>query len=126
MNSPKQPPLSKPEPLGFPAVHFELQNVQAFALEHRPEVLAAAQKIEAAKAKLEAAKREWIPEPNLRVEASRYNDAAQGVSEVMAGVSGNIPWLNRLKYKAAIEKSNQMKAAAKFELAAAHKETLVL
>jgi len=124
MNRPAQAPLSKPEPLGFPAVHFDLERVQAFALDHRPEVLTAARKIEAARAKLEAAKREWIPEPSLRVEASRYNDAGQAVSEVMAGVSVNIPWLNRRKYKAAIEEASQMKAAAEFELDAAHKETL--
>jgi len=87
-------------------------------------VLTALRKIEAAKAKLEAAKREWIPEPSLRVEASRYNDAGQAVSEVMAGVSVNIPWLNRRKYNAAIEEANQMKAAAEYELDAARKETL--
>jgi len=124
MNRPAQAPLSKPEPLGFPAVHFDQQRVQTLALDHRPEVLTAARKIEAARAKLEAAKREWIPEPSLRVEASRYNDAGQGVSEVMAGVSVNIPWLNRRKYKAAIEEASQMKAAAEFELDAARKETL--
>jgi cobalt-zinc-cadmium efflux system outer membrane protein len=126
MNRPAQAPLPKPEPLGFPTVHFDLQSVQAFALDHRPEVLTAARKIEAAKARLEAAKREWIPEPSLRVEASRYNDAGQAVSEVMAGVSVNIPWLNRRKYKAAIEEANQMKAAAEYELEAARAETLGL
>ena len=124
MNRPAQAPLSKPEPLGFPAVHFDLQRVQAFALDHRPEVLTAVRKIEAAKARLEAAKREWIPEPSLRIEASRYNDAGQAVSEVMAGFSVNIPWLNRRKYKAAIEEASQMKAAAEFDLDAARKETL--
>ena len=126
MNRPAQAPLPKPEPLGFPTVHFDLQSVQAFALDHRPEVLTAARKIEATKARLEAAKREWIPEPSLRVEASRYNDAGQAVSEVMAGVSVNIPWLNRRKYKAAIEEANQMKAAAEYELEAARAETLGL
>ena len=103
-----------------------MEQVQALALANRPEVLSAARKIEAAKARLEAAQREWIPEPSLRVEASRYNDAGQAVSEVMAGVSVNIPWLNRRKYKAAIEEAKQMKAGAEYELEAARNETLGL
>jgi len=126
MNRPAQSPLAGPVPLGFPMVHFELEQVQALALTNRPEVISAARKIEAAKARLEAARREWIPEPSLRVEASRYNDAGQAISEVMAGVAVNIPWLNRRKYKAAIEEANQMKASAEYELEAARNETLGL
>jgi cobalt-zinc-cadmium efflux system outer membrane protein len=126
MNRPAQAPVGKPASLGFPTMHFELDQLQALALTNRPEVLGAARKIEAAQARLEAARREWIPEPNLRVEASRYNDAGQAISEVMAGVSVNIPWLNRRKYKAAIEEANQMKASAEYELEAARNETLGL
>jgi len=92
-------------------------------LTNRPEVLSAARKIEAATARMEAARREWIPEPSLRVEASRYNDAGQAISEVMAGFSVNIPWANRRKYKAAIEEANQMKISAEYELEAARNET---
>src|SRR5205807_1209952 len=107
-----------------PMVHFELEQLQALALTRRPEVLSAARKIEAAKARLEAARREWIPEPSFRVEADRYNDAGQAISEVNAGISINIPWLNRRKYKAAIEEANQIKAGAEYELEAARSETL--
>src|SRR5579859_5870808 len=124
MNRPAQSPLPKPESLEFPAVHFELAHVQALALANRPEVLSAARKIDAAKSRLEAARREWIPEPSLRVEASRYNDSAPAVSEVMAGVSVNIPWLNHRKYKAAIEEASQMKISAEYEVEAARSETL--
>src|SRR5205807_8629379 len=37
MNRPAQAPLAKPASLGFPAVHFELEQVQALALANRPE-----------------------------------------------------------------------------------------
>lgn len=124
MNRPAQSPLPKPVSLGFPVMHFELESIQSLALTNRPEVLSAARKIEAAKARLEAARREWIPEPSLRLEADRYNDAGQAISEVNAGVSINIPWLNRRKYKAAIEEAIQMKASAEYELEAARTETL--
>jgi cobalt-zinc-cadmium efflux system outer membrane protein len=126
MNRPAQSPLPKPVSLGFPVMHFELESIQALALTNRPEVLSAARKIEAAKARLEAARREWIPEPSLRVEADRYNDAGQAISELNAGISINLPWLNRRKYKAAIEEANQMKASAEYELEAARNETLGL
>jgi cobalt-zinc-cadmium efflux system outer membrane protein len=49
---------------------------------------------------LELARREWIPDPTVSVEAQRYNGASQGVSEVSAGVSFNVPWLNGKKYRA--------------------------
>ena len=56
--------------------------------------------VTAAKAKLELAKREWIPDPTISVEAQRYNGASQVASEVDAGVSFNVPWLNGKKYRA--------------------------
>ena len=106
--------------------HLDMGHLQITALEHRPELLMARKKIEAAEARMAAAKREWVPDPNLRVEASRYNDSGQAVSEVIAGVSVNIPWLNRRKYKAAIEEARQMKISAEYELESAQKETLGL
>jgi cobalt-zinc-cadmium efflux system outer membrane protein len=123
MNRPAQASVPRPAPLGIPNIHFGLEPLQSLALEHRPEVLTASLKIEAAKARLEVAKRLWIPEPSLRAEASRYNDSAQGVSEVIAGVSINIPWLHPQKYRAAIEEANQMKIAAEYELESARNET---
>ncbi len=126
MNRSAQSPLPRPEELRPPMLGLELTPLQNLALTNRPELLMARKKIEAAEAKLGAARREWIPDPNLRVEASRYNDASQAASEVMAGVSINLPWFNRRKYKAAIEEAREMKNAAEYELESARKETLGL
>src|SRR6266478_1808148 len=126
MNRPAQSPLPRPEEMRLIRLGVELAPLQSLALTNRPELMMARKKIEAAEAKLAAARREWIPDPSLRVEASRYNDASQAASEVMAGVSINLPWFNRRKYKAAIEEANQMKAAAEYELESAQKETLGL
>ncbi len=126
MNRRAQAPLPRPaEMLPF-TLALELDPLQSLALTNRPELLMARKKIEAAEARLAAARREWIPDPSLRVETSRYNDASQAASEVMAGVSINFPWLNRRKYKAAIEEASQMKLSAEFELESAQKETLGL
>jgi outer membrane protein, heavy metal efflux system len=123
MNRPAQSPVPRPEGFAFFVIHFHLEQLQSVALTNRPEVLSAGRKIQAAQARLEAARRERIPEPSLRVQASRYNDAAQAVSEVMAGVSVNIPWLNRRKYKAAMDEANEMKTSAEYEWQAARNET---
>jgi len=126
MNRPAQSPLARPEAMRPFTLELELMPLQNLALTYRPELLMARKKIEASEAKLSAARREWIPDPNLRVETSRYNDASQAASEVMAGVSINLPWFNRRKYKAAIEEAKEMKAAAEYELESARKETLGL
>jgi len=126
MNRPAQSPLPAPTEIRFSTVTLDLEPLQALALDSRPELLMARKKLEAAQAKLREAKRQWIPDPSLRVEASRYNDGAQVVSEVIAGVSINLPWFNRRKYKAAIEEANQMKISAEFEQESAQKEALGL
>jgi len=126
MNRPAQALLPHPGGLGFITLHFQLGQLQLLALDHRPEIIAARMKLGAAQARLAAAKREWVPDPSLRVEASRYNDASQLVSEVMAGVAINIPWLNRHKYQAAIEEARQMEISARYGVESAEKEALGL
>ena len=126
MNLPAQSPLPHPGELKPVTLHFELVPLQLLALSHRPEVLAAGVKKEAAHARLLAAKREWIPDPSLRVEASHYNDSAPLVSEVMAGVAINIPWVNHRKYRAAIDEARQMEAGAEYDEESAKNDTLGL
>jgi len=126
MNRPAQSPLPRPGEMQFVTVHFELEHLQGLAMDHRPELVMGRMKREAAQARLAAARREWVPDPSLRVEASRYNDSGPAASEVMAGVAINIPWLNRGKYRAAIEEARQMELGAEYELEAAEKETLGL
>ena len=63
-------------------------------------------------ARLELARRAWIPDPTLSIEGQRYNGAGQGISELDAGVSFNIPWANSAKYGAgAREAANKVAAA---------------
>ncbi len=126
MNRSAQAPLPHPGELSLVTFHFQLGELQALALDHRPEILAARMKKEATHFRLAEAKRQWVPDPSLLVEASRYNDSGPAVSEVMAGVAINIPWLNRRKYRAAIEEARQMEASAQYGQESAEKETLGL
>jgi outer membrane protein TolC len=94
-------PLVKPMTVPMPnRDHYSADKFRDSLLKSRPEIRSTEAGLTVAKAKLELARREWIPDPTVSVEAQRYNGAAQGVSEVSAGVSFNVPWLNGKKYRA--------------------------
>jgi len=124
MNHPADAPLGRPAPPAFAEVDLPFDQVEAAALAHRPELLAASKKIEAARARLEASRRNWIPEPSLRLTADRYNGASQAVDDVMAGVAFNLPWFQREKYAAATRENREMLSGARYELDALRTETV--
>lgn len=124
MNRPPEAALERPSDLAFQPVALSLSDLEGLALAHRPELAMAKQKVEAAQARLKAARKEWIPEPGLRLEADRYNGAGQVVSELDAGFSIDLPWFNRAKYRAAIIENERLVEAAQHELEAARNETL--
>ena len=126
MNRPPKTPLGRPAAPDFQSVDLDTEKVEALALAHRPELFMAVQKIAAAQAKLNAAHKGWIPEPALRVEGDRYNDASQAISEVSAGFSINLPWFNRGKYKAGIRENEKLLESAQEELDAERAQTLLL
>jgi outer membrane protein TolC len=126
MNRSAQAPLGQPAPLAFQPVSLSLEKVEGLALENRPELFMAEQRIVAAQARLGAARKEWIPEPAFRVEGDRYNGASQVVSEVTAGFSINLPWFNRAKYKSGIRENQKILESAQHELVSVRIETLGL
>jgi outer membrane protein TolC len=124
MNRPPQAPLGHPATTTFQPVSLSLEKLEGLALSHRPELLMAAKKIDAAQARLDSARKEWIPEPSVRVEADRYNGSSQVINEVNAGFSINLPWFNRTKYKAGIQENQKLLESARHELEAVRVETL--
>jgi outer membrane protein TolC len=101
-----------------------LDRLRQLTLENRPEVRSAEDRLEAAKAKLELAHREWIPDPALTIEGQRYNGAGQGISEIDAGISFNIPWTNGRKYEAGTREAESNVAAAEHALEASRQEAM--
>ena len=83
-------------------------------------------KIDGEKSKLQLAHRAWIPDPALMVKGQRYNDAAEAVSELDAGVSFTIPWVNPGKYSAGVREARANLAAAEQGLEREQKEALRL
>ncbi|HLX68922.1 MAG TPA: TolC family protein [Verrucomicrobiae bacterium] len=126
MNRPPETLLGHPGESTFQPVNLSLEKLEGLAIAHRPELFVAQEKIESAQARLEAARKEWIPDPGFRVEADRYNDAAQAISEVDAGFSVRLPWFNRKKYQAGIRENRKLLESAEEDLRAAREDALSL
>ncbi|MCI0747616.1 MAG: TolC family protein [Verrucomicrobia subdivision 3 bacterium] len=122
MNRPARTPLGRPPTSAFFTLDLNEERFEALALERRPELLMAQKKIEAADARYKLARRDWIPDPEIRVEARQFNGRS-GIQEYDTGIFFKFPWVNYRKYKAAIEEARQMKLSAEHELEGAQKET---
>jgi outer membrane protein TolC len=124
MNRPPRAMLAHPPESSFQPLDLSLEKLEGLTVANRPELFVAQQKIEAAQARLDAAKKGWFPDPAFRIEADRYNDAAQAISEVDAGFSVSLPWFNRAKYKAGIRENRKWLESAQDELKAAMEDAL--
>jgi outer membrane protein TolC len=119
-------------PLGVPAsasvdhAHLSVTRLRGVILAQRPEVQIARAKIDGEKSKLQLAQRAWIPDPAVMVKGQRYNDAAEAVSELDAGLSFTIPWVNPGKYSAGVREARANLVAAGQGLEREEKEALRL
>ena len=126
MNRPAQTPLDLSASLVFTRQPLSLQKLQGLALNQRPELQRAQDRIDAERFRLQLANRQWFPDPALNVKTQRYNDAAQGVSEVNVGISFPLPFLNWKKYGAGIVEARKSVESAEHEFEATRVETLGL
>jgi cobalt-zinc-cadmium efflux system outer membrane protein len=118
--------LGTPVAASVEHAHLSQSGLRAITLAQRPEVQMARAKIDGEKSKLQLAHRAWIPDPALMVKGQRYNDAAEAVSELDAGVSFTIPWVNPSKYSAGVREARANVAAAEQGLDREQKEALRL
>lgn len=118
------------EPLGNPVFWvpqvpaMELGHLQELALKNRPELHVAMERIRAAEARVDLARREWIPDPELRLEARQFNGRGGGFQEYDTGIFFKLPWLNHSKYSAAIKEARKMHESAQHEIEQLKTETL--
>ena len=122
MNRDAFAPLSTPGTATVNHAHLSATRLHAITLAQRPEVQMARAKIDGEKSKLQLAHRAWIPDPAVMVKGQRYNDAAEAVSELDAGVSFTIPWVNPGKYSAGVREGRANLAAAEQGLEREQKE----
>jgi len=126
MNRDAFAPLVPPAPATISGAILSVITLQSITLAQRPEVQMARAKIDGEKSRLQLAQRAWIPDPALMVKGQRYNDAAEAVSELDAGLSFTIPWVNPTKYSAAVREARANLAAAEQGLEREQKEALRL
>ena len=117
-------------PLGRPALSEALppdlstERLRRLVLENRPEVRQAQSMVIGASAKVELAKREWIPDPSVSLQAQHYNAGRQAISELNAGVSIDLPWFNSKKYRAGEREAQSDLLAAQHSLEGAQTEAI--
>ncbi len=88
-----------------PQLTFTLAAAQEVAAEQRPELLAVRHgEMTSAKASLQLAKKDYLPDFQFRVEARQYNGRS-GIQEYDTGVFLNFPWLQIGKRNAAIREA---------------------
>ena len=126
MNRDPFAPLGVPTQASVPERALSVAGLRSVTLAQRPEMQIARAKIDAEKSQLQLAHRAWIPDPALMVKGQRYNDAAQAVSELDAGVSFTVPWVNPSKYSAGVREARANVAAAEQGLEREEKEALRL
>jgi cobalt-zinc-cadmium efflux system outer membrane protein len=122
MNRDAFAPIGSPVAATVNHANLSVSGLQAITLAQRPEVQIARAKIAAEKSKVQLARRAWIPDPALTVKGQRYNDAAEAVSELDAGLSFTIPWVNPGKYAAGVREARANLAAVEQGLEREQKE----
>jgi cobalt-zinc-cadmium efflux system outer membrane protein len=126
MNRDAFAPLGPPVTATVDHAQLSASRLHAITLAQRPEVQMARAKIDSEKSKLQLAHRAWIPDPALMVKGQRYNDAAEAISELDAGISFTIPWVNPAKYSAGVREARANLAAVEQGLEREQKEALRL
>jgi outer membrane protein TolC len=111
MNRDAFAPLGIPADLPTPHVELTANKLRALVVANQPELRSARARAAAEQARVQLAQRAWIPDPSLKVEGQRYNDTARDLSEINAGISFNVPWVNAGKYSAAIREARANLAA---------------
>ena len=83
-----------------------------------PEIAAVEQRLKAEEARVQRARREWIPEPQVRVEARHFRGNSETFTEFDTGIFFSIPWANPGKYSAGVREAQQMAEMARREIEA--------
>jgi cobalt-zinc-cadmium efflux system outer membrane protein len=118
--------VGQPEETKIKSLNLSMEGARALALANRPEMKIAHAKIDMEESRLELSRRDWIPDPAVTVQAQRYNDSAQAASEVDAGISFTVPWVNPRKYSAAVREAKENLAAAQHAFERTNSESLGL
>jgi cobalt-zinc-cadmium efflux system outer membrane protein len=124
MNRDPFSPLDRPVSTELLTPDLSPERLRRLTLANRPEVRQAQSMVIGASAKVELAKREWIPDPSVSLQAQHYNAGRQAISEINAGVSIDLPWFNSKKYRAGEREAQSDLLAAQQTLEGAQTEAI--
>ena len=116
--------FGRPKTEEFHTVNLDPQKLRAQISLNNPEVLRAYAQVTAAQSRYQLAKREWIPDPALSIQADHYNAGSQLASEVSGGISVSLPWFNEKKYSAGEQEALDEVTAAKDALETVKNEAI--
>lgn len=122
MNRNARSALGRPAALTYVALPLSRERLEALAQARRPEIALAAARIQTTGAQLQLARRQWIPDPQLRLEARQYSGSAKVIQEYDTGIFFNVPWVNYRKYAAGIAEARKNIASAEGGFSAAVNE----
>jgi len=126
MNRDPFAPLGVPDGVTPKIPDLSPTKLRPLLFAHRPEIKIAEARIDMEKSNLQLAHRAWIPDPSVTVKAQRYNDGAEAVSELDAGVSFTVQWVNFRKYGAAVREAQENVGAAEHALERSQTDALRL
>ena len=123
-NQPARTPVGRAE-LRFTSYAPEPERLRTLTIANRPELQAARQRIAAGNGKVELARRAWIPDPQIRVEARQFRSGdREGLSEYDTGIFFSVPWGNAGKYRAGQREAKNGLEKAQLDLDAATNDAL--
>ena len=125
MNRPAQAPLAHPSALAFEPLRMSAEEARRLALARRPEIARAQKGVEAEQGRVQLARRQWFPDPRVRVEGRQFNGAS-GIQEYDTGIFFNVPWINFSKYSAGVSEARNTLEKSRLDLEAARSEVLGL
>jgi outer membrane protein TolC len=114
-------PLGAAEPPRLQPPRFSPAEAEALAARARPEILLAWRKTQAEEARLQLARRQWIPDPQIQIAARQFS-ASQGIREYDTGIAFSIPWANAKKYSAGVAEARANLESARHDYDAARTE----
>lgn len=126
MNRAARAPVGQPVDVSLKHPGFQLQRIEMLALQNRPELQLTEQEIAAGQYQLQAAKRDWIPEPQLRIESRHFKGSNDTFREYDTGVFFSVPWGNWGKYRARESEAKKRIEMSMQDLESARAETLGL
>jgi outer membrane protein, heavy metal efflux system len=116
--------LGRPDLGEIRVVNLDSLKLRSRILLNNPEVLQSNAQLAAAQARYQLAKREWIPDPRVSIEADHYNAGSQIASEVSGGISISLPWFNEKKYSAGEQEALDRVTSAQNALEAVKSEVI--